>query len=151
MPSLHSNKHKRNTHVFTYVLSQYTWPPATPSSWRRSTSPSWSGYQLTTYFKRLHFEKGNQVCAVWHWGEAVRVTWTALSPNPARREPKRPPTVDPGSQNLLMFCFFSNNFVTWTKQEYVYQCHEKKRGIILCVKTCVLRQRSSRCGTEANC
>ena len=28
-------------------------------------------------------------------------TWTALSPNPTRREPKRPPTEEPEQENVM--------------------------------------------------
>ena len=55
---------------------------------------------LKTIYKSLldtHFEERVLKCIQC----GLIFTWTALSPNPTRREPKRPPTEEPGQKNAM--------------------------------------------------
>ena len=55
---------------------------------------------LKTIYKSLldtHFEERVLKCIQC----GLSFTWTALSPNPTRREPKRPPTEEPGQENVM--------------------------------------------------
>ena len=77
-------------------------------------------------FQKIALKRGQ-----WGASNVVSFTWTALSPNPTRRDPKRPPNEDPVSQVLFILCLLFN---FW------------KRNV-----TCVLRQWWSLSCRDANC
>ena len=66
----------------------------------------------------------------WQWGASnvVSFTWTALSPNPTRRDPKRPPNEDPVSQVLfircLLFNFWKSNVTCVLRQWWSLSCRD---------------------------
>ena len=54
-------------------------------------------------FQKITLKRGQ-----WGASNVVSFTWTALSPNPTRRDPKRPPNEDPVSQVLFILCLLFN-------------------------------------------
>ena len=85
-------------------------------------------------------------------GRLVEGTWTALSPNPTRREPKRLPTEEQCIERYPSSS--SNHLVTWPEQKHLDFEILCKRDSPVAKNTWVLRQRCRHCWmmkTNRNC
>ena len=86
-------------------------------------------------------------------GRLTEGTWTALSPNPTRREPKRLPTEEQCFERYPSSSF-SNHFVTCPDQKHLDFEILCKRDSPVAKNTWVLRQRCRHCWmmkTNRNC